>query len=95
MSVDASVLDPVLEGRLAEIGAFDPDQPIPVPVVAVAADPAKPDHVLTPDDLDRLVATSSDVRAVTLAGSNHLIHDTGDQREAFWSIVASFLDSLD
>ena len=65
------------------------------PIVAVAADPAKPDAVTSPDDLARLSALGAAVSTHTLAGANHLIHDTVDQREPFWSIVDDFLRSLD
>jgi hypothetical protein len=90
--VDASVLDVVLGGEMMPV--HDPAQPIEVPVVAVAADPAMPDAVTTPGDLARLEAMGVDVRTHTLAGANHLIHDTIDQREPFWSIVEQFLDNL-
>lgn len=90
LAVDASVLDPVLDGTMSWV--FDPSRPIEVPVVAVAADPAQPDAVTTPADLERLEATSPDVQTHTLVGANHLIHSSKDHREAFWSIVDEFLD---
>ena len=90
--VDATVLDVVLSGEMMPV--HDPSQPIERPIVAVAADPAMPDAVTSPDDLARLVAQGVDVSTHTLAGANHLIHDTRDQREAFWSIVDGFLTDL-
>lgn len=92
LQVDASVLDVVLEGRMDAI--VDLDRGFEVPIVAVAADPAKPDAVTRPADLDRLRAATPAAVARTLAGANHLIHDTTDQREAFWSEVSAFLDAL-
>ena len=90
--VDASVLDVVLSGDMMPV--HNPKQPIERPIVAVAADPAMPDAVTSPDDLVRLAAQGVDVSTHTLAGANHLIHDTRDQREAFWSIVEGFLTDL-
>lgn len=90
--VDASVLDVVLSGQMSPV--HDPTKPITTPIVAVAADPAKPDAVTSPADLARLTELCPDVATHTLAGANHLIHDTADQREPFWSIVDGFLSSL-
>lgn len=90
--VDASVLDPVLNGEIVPV--HDPAAPIEVPIVAVAADPAMPDAVSTPADLARLEAMGLQVTTHTLAGANHLIHDTDGQREPFWRIVDEFLTAL-
>ena len=90
--VDATVLDMVLGGDMSPV--HDPTQPIDRPVVAVAADPAKPDAVTSPEALARLSAQGTDVTTHTLPGANHLIHDTTDQREPFWSIVDDFLTTL-
>jgi hypothetical protein len=62
-----------------------------VATTAVAADPASPDAVTQPADLAQLLATSPEASAHTLAGANHLIHDTIGQREAFWTIVEAAL----
>lgn len=90
--VDASVLDVVLSGDIVRV--HDPSRPIDCPIVAVAADPAMPDAVTSPDDLARLEACCSDVSTHTLEGANHLIHDTDGQREPFWAIVDEFLTNL-
>lgn len=90
--VDASVLDEVLGGEASLV--HDPLEPIDRPIVAVAADPAKPDAVTQPDDLERLEKVCPDVTTHTLAGANHLIHDTKDQREPFWTIVDEFLNRM-
>jgi hypothetical protein len=92
LDVDASVLDPVLTGIRTPV--FDPDQPLAMAIAAVAADPASPDAVTQPGDLIQLAATSPHVSTHTLAGANHLIHDTVGQREPFWTIVDEFLGSL-
>lgn len=92
LRVDAPVLDSVIDGTQRPV--LDLDRPIEVPVVAIAADPSGPDTVTRAQDLARLAATSPHVEAHTLEGANHLIHDTRDQREVFWSIVDDFLDRL-
>ena len=89
LHVDATVLDRVVSGTMAP--AFDPGAPITVPVTAVAADPASPDAVTQPSDLERLGATSPSVETVTIAGAGHLIHDQQDAREPFWQVVERFL----
>ncbi len=90
--VDAAVLDPVLAGRREPV--HDITKPIEVPVVAVAADPAKPDAVTGQRQLALLEAGGVDVTTHTLPGANHLIHDTDGQREAFWRIIDEFLTNL-
>ena len=90
--VDATVLDVVLSGEMSPV--HDPTKPIDRPIVAVAADPAKPDAVTSPEDLARLTEQCTDAMAHTLPGANHLIQDTVDQREPFWTIVDDFLTSL-
>lgn len=90
--VDATVLDVVLSGEMSPV--HDPTKPIDRPIVVVAADPAKPDAVTSPADLARLTELCPDVTTHTLPGANHLIHDTDDQREPFWSIVDDFLTNL-
>lgn len=86
---DASVLDPVLEGRLEP--AFDIAEPLLVPTLALAADPSKPDAVTRPADLARIGAAGAHVKTRVMAGSGHLMHDQLDQREPFREIVLDFL----
>lgn len=92
LAVDASVLDPVLEGTLGQV--FDLGRPVGTLVAAVAADPASPDAVTSQADLAQIAAANPDASTFTLAGANHLIHDTLGQRERFWTIVDTFLASL-
>jgi pimeloyl-ACP methyl ester carboxylesterase len=92
LAVDASVLDPVLDGTMGQV--FDASRSLGTAVAAVAADPASPDAVTRPADLARLIEVNPEVSTHTLAGANHLIHDTMGQRERFWTIVETFLASL-
>ena len=93
LTLDASVLDPVLSGT--SVSLMDPDVTIPVPVLVVAADPSSPDCVARPVVTDHLqrVTPHADVRV--LPGSGHLIHDDLVQREPFADLVIAFLDGLD
>lgn len=92
LDVDASVLDPVLEGTAGRV--FDPTRPLGTLVAAVAADPASPDAVTSQADLAQLAGLNPHASTHTLAGANHLIHDTIGQRERFWTIVSEFLASI-
>ena len=89
LKVDATVLDGVLDGTI--VPTFEFDQPITVPVTAVAADPAMPDAVMRPADLDRLTAESPDVETVTMTGAGHMVHDSVSARDRFRDTVERFL----
>jgi esterase len=89
MLLDASVLDPVLNGEMTSV--YDPNEPVLVPTLALAADPSKPDAVTRPADLERLAASGAHVKTRTMVGSGHLIHDQLDQRDLFRDIVLDFL----
>lgn len=87
--LDASVLDPVLTGELTSV--YDPDEPVLVPTLALAADPSKPDAVTRPADLARLGAAGPHVKTRVMSGAGHLIHDQLDQRETYRDVVLDFL----
>jgi pimeloyl-ACP methyl ester carboxylesterase len=89
--LDATVLDPVLEGRV--IGAFDPEQPIPVRTLVLAADPAKPDAVVRPADVERLARVSPDAEVRVISGAGHLIHNELAHRDIVRDAVREFLDA--
>ena len=92
LDVDASVLDPVLDGTLGQV--FDLGRPVGTLVAAVAADPVSPDAVTSQADLQQIAVVNPDASTFTLIGANHLIHDTKGQRERFWTIVRDFLGSI-
>lgn len=89
LDVDASVLDTVLDGTLHTV--YDPERPVGTAIAAVAADPASPDAVTSQADLAQIAANNPEASTHTLAGANHLIHDTKGQRERFWTILNDFL----
>jgi hypothetical protein len=81
----------VLEGGVV-VTAFDPEQPIPVTTLVLAADPASPDAVLRPHDVERLAlrSPSAEVRVISAAG--HLIHNQLAYRDVVGDAVREFLD---
>lgn len=89
LEVDATVLDPVLDGT--NVAAFDPETPIGVPTLVLTADPTSPDAVARPDDVGRVCAASPQVAVQVMAGASHLIHDELAQRDAFLEAVTAFL----
>ena len=93
LELDASVLDPVLDGTIRPL--FDPAMAIPVPTVLVTADPASPDAVTRPADVERLTAASPHAKVRVMTGASHLIHDELANRQNFLDEVLAFLDQID
>jgi pimeloyl-ACP methyl ester carboxylesterase len=90
LAVDASVLDPVLSGR---IGTFlDPDGPFVAPSLIVCADPSKPDAVADPTLAQHFADISPATEFVVLDGAGHLIHDELASRDRFRSAALDFFD---
>jgi esterase len=92
LAVDASVLDPVLEGTITSF--LDADAPFGVPTVVVCADPAKPDAVANPGLAARFADISPATEVLTIDGAGHLIHDELASRDQFRTAVVDFLDRL-
>jgi pimeloyl-ACP methyl ester carboxylesterase len=92
LQLDASVLDPVLEGVSTPV--FDPDLPIDVPTLLITADPSSPDAVARPADAEQLIATSPLAEVLVMRGASHLVHDELAHRDAFRSAVLDFLRRL-
>jgi pimeloyl-ACP methyl ester carboxylesterase len=90
LSVDASVLDPVLTGT---VGSFlDADVPLRVPSLIVCADPAKPDAVADPALAARFADISPATEFVVIDGAGHLIHDELASRDRFRDAALGFID---
>jgi pimeloyl-ACP methyl ester carboxylesterase len=90
LEVDATVLDPVLAGTA---GVFlDPAVPFGVATLVIAADPAKPDAVASPEAAEHYASISSDVEVVVIDGAGHLIHNERAGRERFRTALLGFLD---
>ncbi|MCU1500894.1 MAG: alpha/beta hydrolase fold protein [Ilumatobacteraceae bacterium] len=92
LELDASVLDPVIDGSIRP--AFDPTRPITVPTLVITADPASPDAAARPADVERLTATSPQAKARVVQGAGHLIHDELAHRDEFLAEVLGFLARL-
>ena len=92
LAVDASVLDPVLEGTIDMI--LDPNRGFAPPTLVVTADPAKPDAIADPDVARGLASISTATEVATVAGAGHLIHDEVESRPAFRALVLEFLDRV-
>jgi pimeloyl-ACP methyl ester carboxylesterase len=89
LELDVSVLDPLLAGQVEP--AFDPSRPIPTPTLIIAADPASPDCVARPDDLDRARSNSPSLEVLTVAGAGHLVHDELEHRDELAALIRTFL----
>jgi pimeloyl-ACP methyl ester carboxylesterase len=89
LQVDATVLDPVLDGKPDP--AFDPYQAIPVVGLVLGADLTSPDAVVRQRDVDRLTEHSPLVEVRSLKGASHLIHEQVGQREIYVEAVTAFL----
>lgn len=89
LHVDATVLDPVLDGS---IGMFvDPGRPFAVPSLIVAGDPSKPDTVARPRSTDHYARLSPDLTVTTVDGAGHLVHDEKASRPVFLDALLTFL----
>jgi pimeloyl-ACP methyl ester carboxylesterase len=85
LQLDATVLDPVLDGSSHPV--FDPHRELPVPGVVLSADPRLPDAVTQPGDLDLLRTHSPQVDCHVVDGSGHLIHDSRQHRQVVLDAV--------
>jgi len=90
LAVDASVLDPVLDGT---IGTFlDPDVAFGAPSLIVCADPDVPGAVADPTLARHFAEISSDVDVLIVDGAGHLIHDELAARHRFRAAAIEFID---
>lgn len=96
LHVDLRILDDFAEARESRDAApvFDPDRPIDVPGLLLAADPSVPGVRTRPLDIARLRATSPRVRDRTVAGAGHFMHDERHSRAAFTDALEGFLADL-
>jgi pimeloyl-ACP methyl ester carboxylesterase len=92
LTVDASVLDPVLTGVIRSI--LDPDEPFGAPSLIVCADPTKPDAVADPALARHFADLSPSTEFVVLDGAGHLIHDELASRDRFRDVSLGFLDRV-
>lgn len=89
LQMDATVLDPVLDGSM--VTAFDPDAAIPVPAIVLAGDPAKPDTIVREPQIVDLATASPQAEVRVVTGAGHLIHDETASRQAVLDAVLEML----
>jgi pimeloyl-ACP methyl ester carboxylesterase len=92
LQLDASVLDPVLDGTSAPV--FDPYRELPVPGIVLAGDPSLPDTIVRQPDLALLAEHSPAVERRVLTGTGHLIHDSKRHRDAVLEALRDLLARL-
>ena len=89
LELDVTVLDPVLDGTAQN--SFDRTKPIELPTLIISADPAMPDALATPAEVDPVLETSPSVEHRAIPGAGHLVHDGLATREGFVDQVEDFL----
>jgi pimeloyl-ACP methyl ester carboxylesterase len=89
LDLDVTVLDPVLDGTAKN--SFDRTQPIEVPTLIISADPAMPDALATPAEVDPVLEISPQVEHRAIPGAGHLVHDGLATRDGFVAQVEDFL----
>jgi pimeloyl-ACP methyl ester carboxylesterase len=89
LDLDVTVLDPVLDGTAKN--SFDRTQPIEVPTLILSADPAMPDALATPAEVDPVLEISPQVEHRAIPGAGHLVHDGLATRDGFVAQVEDFL----
>jgi pimeloyl-ACP methyl ester carboxylesterase len=89
LELDVTVLDPILDGTA--LNSFDRTKPIELPTLILSADPAMPDALATPLEVDPVLETSPSVEHKAIPGSGHLVHDGLATREGFVDQVEEFL----
>jgi len=92
LTVDASVLDPVMSGAI--VSFLDAGAPFQVPSLIVCADPSKPDAVADPSLAQHFVDISPATEFVVLSGAGHLMHDELASRDRFRSAALGFMDRV-
>jgi pimeloyl-ACP methyl ester carboxylesterase len=92
LTVDAAVLDPVLNGTIDLL--LDADRGFDQPTLIITADPAKPDAVADPELARHFASISPATEVVTIEGAGHLIHDEIASRPKFRAVVMEFLDRV-
>jgi len=90
LEVDAAVLDPVLAGATGDF--LDPALGFSVATLLIAADPAKPDAVASPEMAEHYASISADVQIEVIEGAGHVIHNERAGREPFRAALSRFLD---
>lgn len=89
LQLDATVLDPVLDGSIT--AAYNPLDTIPVPGLVLAGDSAQPDTIVRAGEIALLAEHSPHVEVRAVAGAGHLIHDSLAHRATMLAAIQEFL----
>lgn len=92
LRLDASVLDPVLEGRMEAV--FDPHATIPVPGIVLAGDEADPSTIVRGSEKALLAEHSPQIDVRVVTGAGHMIHDSLAYREVVRTALRELLAGL-
>jgi pimeloyl-ACP methyl ester carboxylesterase len=92
LAVDASVLDPVLEGTVSTF--LEQETPLAVPSLIVCADPTVPGAVADPALAEHFADISPSTEVIVIDGAGHLIHDELASRGRFREATLAFLDRV-
>ena len=89
LQLDATVLDPVLDGSMTT--AYNPTGTVPHPGVVLAGDSLQPDTIVRAGEIALLAQHSPHIDVRVIAGAGHLIHDSLDHRAAMLAAIRQFL----
>jgi pimeloyl-ACP methyl ester carboxylesterase len=92
LAVDASVLDPVLEGTVSTF--LEQETPLAVPSLIVCADPTVPGAVADPALAEHFADISPSTEVLVIDRAGHLIHDELASRGRFRDATLAFLDRV-
>ncbi len=89
LQLDATVLDPVLDGSMTAV--YNPHGTIPVPGLVLAGDSAQPDTIVRAGEIALLAEHSPHIEVRVVAGAGHLIHDSLAHRATMLAAIQEFL----
>jgi len=89
LRLEASVLDPVLNGTMD--AAYNPHATIPVPGIVLAGDEADPSTIVRGSEKALLAEHSPQIDVRVVAGAGHLIHDSLEYREVMRAALRELL----
>jgi pimeloyl-ACP methyl ester carboxylesterase len=89
LQLDATVLDPVLNGSITTV--YQPTVTLAVPGVVLAGDSSQPDTIVRAGEIAALAEHSPHIDVRVIAGAGHLIHDSLDHRATMLAAIQEFL----
>jgi pimeloyl-ACP methyl ester carboxylesterase len=89
LQLDATVLDPVLNGSITTV--YQPTVTLAVPGVVLAGDSSQPDTIVRAGEIAALAEHSPHIDVRVIAGAGHLIHDSLEHRATMLAAIQEFL----